>query len=154
MMAEQRNQEEQEVRLVRILAKDIRGDKKVLVGLTKIKGISWAISNAICRKLNIDVDKQIQDLSKEDIEKITEFMSNPEILSFLMNRQKDLDSGEDLHFHGSDLNLRKEFDIKRQRKIKSYKGIRHGLGLPVRGQRTKANFRKNKRKGATGIKKK
>jgi len=54
---------------------------------------------------------------------------------------------------GNDLELSTEFDIKRLRKIKSYRGIRHMAGLPLRGQRTKSNFRKNRRKGA-GIKKK
>jgi small subunit ribosomal protein S13 len=51
------------------------------------------------------------------------------------------------------LELQKEFDIKRLKKIKSYRGFRHMSGLPCRGQRTKSNFRKNRRKGA-GIKKK
>mgnify|MGYP003994385531 CR=1 FL=1 len=55
---------------------------------------------------------------------------------------------------GIDLKLRKEFDIKRLKKIKSYKGVRHNYNLPVRGQRTKANFRKNRKKsGAKGAKK-
>ena len=47
----------------------------------------------------------------------------------------------------------KSFDIKRLKKIKSYRGIRHAANLPVRGQRTKSHFRSNRRKG-TGIKKK
>ena len=54
---------------------------------------------------------------------------------------------------GSDLELARDFDIKRLKKIKSYRGIRHVAGLPTKGQRTRANFRKNKKKGA-GIKKK
>src|SRR3989344_2628458 len=45
-----------------------------------------------------------------------------------------------------------EFDIKRLKKIKSYRGVRHAAGQPVRGQRTKAHFRKNKTKGM-GVKK-
>ena len=43
---------------------------------------------------------------------------------------------------------------KRLQMIKSYKGMRHAAGLPVRGQRTKSNFRKNKGKGSLGVKKK
>jgi len=50
--------------------------------------------------------------------------------------------------------LRREFDIKRLRKIKSYKGIRHAVGLPVRGQRTKANFRRNRKPSVAAAKKK
>ena len=44
-------------------------------------------------------------------------------------------------------------DIKMMKKMRSYKGIRHSLGLPVRGQRTKSNFRKNKGK-VLGVRKK
>ena len=145
----------EDVQLVRILAKDIPGDKKVYVGLAQIKGVSWSFSNAICKKLNINKNKKIKDLTKEEIEKITEFVKNPQLPGFLVNRRKDFDTGEDKHFHGADLDLRKDFDIKRLKKIKSYKGWRHAIGLPVRGQRTRSNFRRNRRKsGAVGVSKK
>ena len=51
------------------------------------------------------------------------------------------------------LELQKEFDIKRLKKIKSYRGLRHSTGQPVRGQRTKSHFRTNRRK-SSGINKK
>ena len=51
------------------------------------------------------------------------------------------------------MDLKKDFDIKRLKKIKSYKGFRHSSKLPLRGQRTKGNFRKNRAK-SVGIKKK
>lgn len=150
-----RPQEQEEVVLVRILGKDLLGDKKLLPGLTGIAGISWSLSNALCNVMGLDRNKRIQELSKEEIEKIEEFCKRLEIPSFLKNRQNDFESGEDQHILGADLKLRKEFDVKRLRKIKSYRGGRHQFGLPVRGQRTKSNFRKNRRKsGATGIKKK
>lgn len=142
---------EDDYKLIRILSKDIKSNKTVYAGLTQIKGISWNFCNAICIKLNIDRKKKIEELTPEEIEKISEFVKNPEIPVYMKNRQKDVDTGEDKHLQGSDLDLQKEFDIKKMRKVKSYKGIRHGLGLPVRGQRTKANFRKNRKKsGATG----
>jgi small subunit ribosomal protein S13 len=50
--------------------------------------------------------------------------------------------------------LRKEFDIKRLKKIKAYRGVRHSAHLPVRGQRTKANFRKNRKPSVAAAKKK
>jgi len=50
--------------------------------------------------------------------------------------------------------LQTEFDIKRLKKIKSYRGLRHVLGQPVRGQRTRGHFRKNKAVGVTGKAKK
>jgi small subunit ribosomal protein S13 len=145
--------EKREERLVRILSKDIEGKMKVYVGLTKIKGVSWAFSNAVCNKLKIDKNKRIGNLTDEEIKKISDFIKNPKLPAHLLNRQKDIESGEEKHLIGVDLDLRKDFDIKRLKKIKSYKGLRHTAKLPVRGQRTKAHFRANRKKGS-GIKKK
>lgn len=146
-------EEEKQQRVVRILQKDIEGEMTTLSGLTKVNGISWSISNATCLKLGINKNRKIGDLSEDEIHKIESFFKNPEFPEHLKNRKKDMEDGKDKHLTGSDLNLRKDFDIKRMKKIKSYKGYRHIAKLPVRGQRTKANFRKNKAKGV-GIKKK
>lgn len=146
--------EEDDITLVRVLGKDIRGDTKIGTALTKINGISWTLSNAICKILKLNKKQRIQDFGKEGLAQIEEFVKNPKIPSFLKNRQKDFDDGEDKHISGVDLKLRKEFDIKRMRKIKSYKGIRHAVNLPVRGQRTKANFRRNRKQSVAAAKKK
>ena len=151
----QKMKAQEEVTLVRILGKDIRGDSELLPGLTKINGISWSLSSAICGILKLDRKQRIQDMTKDEISILEGATKNLNIPSFLKNRQNDFEDGEDKHILGVDLKLRKEFDIKRLKKIKSYKGNRHTFGLPVRGQRTKANFRKNRKKsGATGVKKK
>ncbi|MEJ2267787.1 MAG: 30S ribosomal protein S13 [Nanoarchaeota archaeon] len=154
-MEKQKTDEQRyEEKIVRILSKDIEGKMKIYAGLTKIKGISWAVSNMICKKLGLDKNRKIGSLTKEEIEKIGDFIKkSKELPKNLINRRKDLETNEDKHLIGSDLELRKEFDIKRLKKIKSYKGYRHMSGLPLRGQRTKGNFRKNKAKGV-GIKKK
>lgn len=144
---------EEKYKVVRILSKDIEGGMKLYPGLTQIKGVSWALSNATCQILNIDKNKRIGDLTPEEIEKISTFLKKPEVPSFILNRRDDFETGEDIHLVGTDLELRKEFDIKRLKKIKSYRGFRHTSGLPMRGQRTKSNFRRFRRKGA-GIKKK
>ena len=143
----------EEERVVRILSKDIEGKMKIYPGLTKIKGVSWSFSNIVCKKLKIDKNRKIGSLTNKEVEKISEFMKNPEIPGHLTNRSKDHETGENKHLVGSDLELRKDFDIKRLKKIKSYRGIRHLSELPLRGQRTKSNFRRNRKKGA-GIKKK
>jgi small subunit ribosomal protein S13 len=145
---------EEDVTLVRVLGKDIRGDIKIKSALTKINGISWAVSNAVCKILELDKEKRIQDFSKDELTRIEDFMKAPELPLFLKNRRNDFDSGDDLHMSGMDLKLRKEFDLKRMKKIKSYKGIRHVVGLPVRGQRTKANFRRNRKPSVAAAKKK
>ncbi len=145
----------QEADIVRIMSSDIYGNKKMLVGLRKIKGVSWSFANAICQKLKINPEKKIGSLSQEDIKKIEEYIKKPEGLpKFLLNRRKDLETGENKHLLGSDLDLQKEFDIKRLRKIRSYRGLRHSTGQPVRGQRTRAHFReKGKKRKALGVKK-
>jgi small subunit ribosomal protein S13 len=131
-----------EFTLIRIMATDIPTNKNVYTGLTLIKGISWGISNAICKKLKIDKNKKIGELETEERKKIEEFIKNPELPEFLLNRRKDLESGKTGHLTTSDLSLRKEFDIKRLKKIRTYRGLRHALGHPVRGQRTRSHFRK------------
>jgi len=145
---------EDDVTLVRVLGRDIRGDIKIASALTKINGISWAVSNAVCKILGLDLGKRIQDFSKDELARIEDFMKAPELPVFLKNRQNDFDSGDDLHMSGIDLKLRTEFDLKRLKKIKSYKGIRHLAGLPVRGQRTKGNFRRNRKPSVAAAKKK
>ena len=149
-----RKEERDDVTLVRVLGKDIRGDAKVGSAVTKISGISWTFANAVCKILKLDKKQRIQDVDKSRMAEIEEFIKNPKVPGFLKNRRNDLDDGEDKHVSGADLKLRKEFDIKRLKKIRSYKGIRHTANLPVRGQRTKANFRRNRKKSVAAVKKK
>ena len=146
-------EKKQEERIIRILSKDIGGRMKIYPGLTKIKGVSWSLSNVVCKILKIEKTRKIGSLTNEEITKISEFIKNPKVSKYLINRRKDFETGENKHLTGSDLELQTEFDIKRLKKIKSYRGYRHMSGLPSRGQRTKSNFRRNKSKGS-GIKKK
>jgi small subunit ribosomal protein S13 len=140
-------------KIIRILSEDIEGGMTVYSGLTKIKGVSWSLANATCKILKLDKKRKIGSLTEAEIKLISDFLKNPKVPKFILNRRHDLETGDDKHLTGSDLELRKEFDIKRLKKIKSYRGIRHSAGLPMRGQRTKSNFRRERKKGA-GIKKK
>jgi small subunit ribosomal protein S13 len=154
-MANPKEKHEEHAELIRIKGSDVDARKQVIVGLTKIKGISWSFANALCRIVKVSPTKRISDLEKNEIIKIEEFIDNPKLPSFLKNRQRDFDDGEDSHINGSDLKLKNEFDLKRLKKVKSYRGIRHSNNLPVRGQRTKSNFRRNRKKsGAVGVKSK
>ena len=60
---------------------------------------------------------------------------------WMLNRQRDLESGDELHLAGQDLKLMHEDDISRLRSIKCYRGIRHAGGQKVRGQRGRSNGR-------------
>jgi len=141
--------------LVRILSTDIPGNKKIFVGLVRIKGVSWSFANAACFLLGIDKNRKISSLSKEEIEKIADFIRSPQSVKgmpeFLLNRRKDFETGKSSHLFGSDLDIQKEFDIKRLKKIRSYRGWRHATGQPTRGQRTKSHFRKAGKKKAVGV---
>jgi len=144
------NKEKEIIRLVGI---DVPGNMTVYSGLTKIKGISWAFSNAICHKLKIDKKRKMADLSDAEIKKILDFVKNPNLPDWFLNRRKDLESGKDTHLIATDLDLKREFDIRRLRKIKSYRGLRHATGKPVRGQRTRSHFRAKNRGRTVGVKK-
>lgn len=141
--------------LVRIANTDLDGNRRINYSLTRIKGISFMFSNAVLSVANIDLTKRTGDLTDQEIKQIDDIIKNPlkyKIPSWLFNRKKDVETGNDLHLIGGDLDFHKENDIKIMKKIKSYKGVRHIYGLPVRGQKTKSNFRKNKGK-VTGVKK-
>ena len=140
--------------LVRIINADVPGEKQVYYALTKVSGVSYPLSSAICNVLNLKKREKVGFLQNEQIKKIEEVIKDPlkfNIPKHLLNRRKDIETGEDKHLTATDLRFSKEFDIKRMKKMRSYKGIRHGLGLPVRGQRTRSNFRKGK---AVGVSKK
>ncbi len=148
----QQKEEEFLESLVRIHGKDIPGNKKIYPGLTYIKGVSWAVSNAICRILKFDKNIKISELSKKQIEEIEAFLQKPTMYDYMKNRQRDYDTGESKHLLTNELDMVKDFDIKRMRQIKSYKGMRHALKQPVRGQRTRSHFRTTG--VAVGVKKK
>jgi small subunit ribosomal protein S13 len=134
-------------RIVRILQTDIPGDKNVYAGLTRIKGVSWSISNALCIILKMDKMKKIETLTKEEITKIEETLKQHKFPQFLLNRRKDFTTGENKHILGQALDIEEELDIKRLKKIRSFRGLRHALGQPTRGQSTKSHFRTNRKKG-------
>ena len=136
--------------LIRVFATDIPGNFSLYHGLTRVKGLSWAMSNAICNSINLDKNKKMQELTEKDIEMITNFVKSPKVPEWLLNRRKDEETGETKHLLTSDLEMAKEFDIRKMKKMKSYKGWRHAMGQPVRGQRTKSHFRKG---GAMGVQK-
>lgn len=135
--------------LVRIANADVDGEKQLLFGLRKIKGVNTMISNAVCKIIGHPATKKINTLTKEEIKEIEDLLQAPiknGIPTWMLNRRKDPETGTTTHVISSDLMFSKQTDIKRLKKIKCYKGIRHMHGLPVRGQRTKSNFRKNKGK--------
>ncbi len=128
--------------IIRVFATDLAGAKPVGHALTKVKGISFAMANAICTLSGVDKFKKAGLLTEEEVKKLEDTMNNlDKFPTWMLNRQKDYDEGKDAHLMNVNLKLRTEFDVKRLKKIKSYRGMRHAAGLPVRGQRTKGHFR-------------
>jgi small subunit ribosomal protein S13 len=134
-------------RIIRILQTDIPGNNNIYTGLTKIKGVSWSISNAVCLLLKFDKNRKMETISKEEIQKIEETLKTHNFPKFLLNRRNDFSTGEDKHLFGQALDLERELDIKRLKKIRSFRGLRHAMGQPTRGQSTKAHFRSNRKRG-------
>lgn len=130
--------------LVRIVGTDIPGKKKVPVGISSIKGIGTRTGEIACSLTGVDTGKRIGELSEEEAEKLDKVLTDFQkqgVPSWLFNRRKDYSTGEHLHLTGSDLIMSLREDLNRLKKIRSYRGIRHEIGLPVRGQRTKSSFR-------------
>jgi len=132
--------------LVRISRKDVSGNKTIEHALTEIKGVGISLSKTMCRVLDLDLNAKIGYIADEDVLKIEEILENPQkfdIPSWMLNRREDYETGDDIHLIESDLDMTLRDDLNRMKKTRSYKGRRHEVGLPVRGQRTKSTFRKS-----------
>ena len=143
--------------IVRVVNTDLKGEKKVHMALHKIKGVSFMFSNFVCYMAKVDPLKKAGNLTDEEVARLEDVIRNPATYNaptWLLNRQNDYETGHDMHLITTDLNLMIDNDLKRMKKVKSYKGLRHTWGQPVRGQRTKSNFRKNKGKVSLGVVKK
>ncbi len=138
--------------VVRIAHTDIPGEMKVINGLTRIKGVSYMMANAILQIANIDPDKRVGMLTDDEVRKIEEILKNPAkygIPEWLVNRPKDPRTGLDIHLTGPDLVIQIQRDIEFLKKIGCWRGWRHSLGLKVRGQRTRTTGRRGLTVGYT-----
>jgi len=131
--------------VVRLGGKDLNGKKKVLAALADIKGIGFSTANAILNKLNLDPNIRIGSIPEADLSRIDDYVKNFQTkleFPYLLNRRKDPTSGSNIHLIGSDLDFIVKDDIRREKDMMSWRGVRHSLGLKVRGQRTRTTGRK------------
>jgi len=122
----------------------IDGNALVEHGITQVKGIGRRFAQAVIKTAKISPKKRIGILSEKEFKLIEDIILDPVkhgIPVWMCNRKKDLRTGEDRHIFGNELEITTKRDIDRMKRIKSYKGIRHQLGLKVRGQRTKSTGR-------------
>ncbi|BDU49547.1 30S ribosomal protein S13 [Haliovirga abyssi] len=121
--------------MARIAGVDIPRNKRVEISLTYIYGIGRKRSLEVLGKAGVNPDIRVKDLTEDEVGKIRNVIT------------------EELKVEGD---LRKEvrLNIKRLMDIKSYRGLRHRNGLPVRGQKTKTNARTRKGPAKAAVKKK
>jgi len=138
--------------IVRVIDKDIDGTKTVAEALSDIKGVGLRLVDIIAKKAGVSLETRIGYLPEEKIEEIEKIIENPAqygIPSWLFNRRKDLNTGEDKHLISSDIDLQVKADIEREKSIWSWRGYRHAYGLKVRGQRTRTTGRTGKTVGVS-----
>lgn len=108
----------------RIAGFDIPDSKKITYSLQYIYGVGKKVADQIVASANIDPDKRARDLMGDEINRIA----------------KELEK----HLVGGNLRRVVRDNIERLKRVRSYRGLRHGAGLPVRGQRTRTNGRTGK----------
>ena len=111
--------------MARIAGVDLPREKRVEIGLTYIYGIGRPKANQIIAKTGVNPDTRVRDLTDDEINKIRE----------VIDKEYKVEG---------DLRREIALNIKRLIEIGCYRGRRHRMGLPVRGQRTKTNARTRK----------
>ncbi len=120
---------------IRIVGVDLPQNKRGEVALTYIYGIGRSRANTILTEAGIDRDIKVKDWTDEQAAKVREVI------------------GSNFKVEG-DLRSEVQLNIKRLMDIGCYRGVRHRLGLPLRGQKTKNNSRTRKGKKKTVANKK
>ena len=130
--------------IVRVASADIDGQESLLQGLTRVKGVGLRISKTIINQLELDPSQRLGYVTDEVIASIENIIKDPVaagLPDWYVNRPRDRMSGKMIHLIGSDLDFAHKNDIDRLRRIKSWRGTRHSLGLKVRGQHTRTTGR-------------
>ena len=140
--------------ILRIMGTDMQGTLKTVYALTKIKGLSLSLSNALLKKAGVNPDVRVGFLTETEINKIEDIIKEPtkyNLPNWLFNKRKNAETGKDIHLISAELVLKTKMDIDQAKEIRSWRGYRHAYGLKVRGQRTKTTGRAGK---SLGVKKK
>jgi small subunit ribosomal protein S13 len=136
--------------LVRIHGKDLDGGKKVGAALSDLRGVGDNFARTITMKVGLDPRARLGTLTDEQLkglEKALNELTSLGIPSWFFNRRRDPETGESKQVIGTDLDFALKTDLEREKEAQSWKGIRHGLGLKVRGQRTRTTGRKGRTVG-------
>ncbi len=155
----QKEQKGEELGIIRMSGRDIRGSYSIIGALMQIKGLGYnmarSLALAVERQHGIKMNTKIGTLSEEQTGKIEQIMKDPSkagVPNFMLNRRKDLESGLDMHVIGTDLTVAVKQDIDRDIKNQTWRGFRHMYGQRVRGQRTRSTGRTGATVGVTKAK--
>ncbi|MDP3640613.1 MAG: 30S ribosomal protein S13 [Nanoarchaeota archaeon] len=142
--------------IVRVAQMDLPGEKQIRIALAILKGVGVNLADAVCALAKVQKTQRTGLLTNEEVQRLNDILKDPlqhGIPIWMANRRKDFETGKDMHLLSGALQFAQENDLKRLKKIKTLRGVRHIRGLTVRGQRTRSNFRKNKGK-VVGVTKK
>jgi small subunit ribosomal protein S13 len=114
----------------RVIGIDIPGNKRLEIALTYLYGVGRTLSKQIIEELALDKDLRAQNLTEDDVARLNAILQSKYVVE-------------------GDLRRQVQNNIKRLVGINCYRGMRHRLGLPVRGQRTRTNARTRKGKRKT-----
>jgi small subunit ribosomal protein S13 len=109
----------------RLLGVDIPNDKPTVVSLTYLFGVGAKTSRDLCFKAGVEPTKRARELAEDELGRLAALLERDYTVEGPLRRQM-------------------QQNITRLRDIKCYRGLRHRLGLPVRGQRTRTNARTRK----------
>ena len=128
---------------VRVGTTDLDGTESVETALLEMDGVGRRVAKAVADEAGVDPLETLGKLEDDEVEAVKDAVQNFDEVgpSWMVNREKDRRTGEDMHIVGTDLEITREEDVNRMKKIRSYRGIRHRQGKKVRGQRTKSTGR-------------
>ena len=129
--------------ILRMADTDMDGQKTLATALTAVRGVGPRTAIQICKNTGFDPASLAGHLSAEEQEALRvaiEGYAETDPL-WMLNRQRDLETGDELHLTGQQVSLTLEDDINRLRTMKCYRGVRHASGNKVRGQRGRSNGR-------------
>jgi small subunit ribosomal protein S13 len=122
------------------------------MALSAVKGVGPRLARAIVEAAGLNPEQRAGFITDDEIAKIEEVLNEPtkyKIPHWMLNRQKDMATGKNKHITGADLDFQLKMDIDYMMKTKNWRGVRHGLGLKVRGQRTRTTGRRGRTVGVT-----
>ena len=139
-----KNQENPDFKyIVRVANTDLDGKYQVIPAIAMVKGLGIRTAQVVASKAGVNPYQKIGDLSDADVAKLQVAVEGIEesIPDWMLNRRKDVETGDNAHLIGTDLDIKLRDDLNRLKKIRSFRGLRHESGQKVRGQRSKSNGR-------------